>query len=257
MGLRFQQFGLKIGAVGPTFPLSEDFLFMSGSGTGSYFEFNPELVIEVTMVCDRACPGCYAPNLITRDEPGVVLRKHRGLFLKPEALRGRLSEITSSINRQLTSLSFRGGEPTRHPELPALVDASLRFTRRLYVESHARWALPGRDDTAVDINAVMKALTRRNVVLKVSFDSMHETSAAQLKVLLERLDRRHVNWLVAITEPDDERFAAQRMLCDWVPNSKIVRHQKAAHSSELYTPPLGVIRPDGSLLRHLSTRRAF
>jgi hypothetical protein len=229
---------------------------MGTTGTCGYFKFAPELIVEVTMVCDRACTGCYSPNLVSRERAEIVQMRRPSLFLNPDVLRERLSDITFSTKRQLRSLTFRGGEPTRHPELPALVDLSLRFTRRLFVETHARWLLPG-EDAGLDADAIMATLARRSVTLKISFDSMHETSAAELKELLERLDRRRVNWLIAITEPDDESIATCRASCVWVPDSKIVRQQKAVRASELNTPPLGVMRPDGTILRLLSTRRAF
>jgi len=230
---------------------------MDADGTSPYFEFKPELTVEVTMVCDRACPGCYAPNLISRDDPETALRKHPALFLKPEALGQRLSEITSSVKRQLASLSLRGGEPTMHPALPALLKVAARFAHHLFVESHAKWALPGGPDAAGTHETTLRALARPNVTLKVSFDSMHETAPPDLKLLLEHLDRRRVRWLVAITEPDDERFAQRRAQCAWVPDAKIVRHEKATRASQLYVPPFGVILPDGRLLRSLSVRRGF
>ena len=221
-----------------------------------YFEFRPEVIVEVTMVCDRACSGCYAPNLISHDDPEISLRRHPELFLKPDALRERLSELTTSTARQLTSISFRGGEPTRHPKLPALIDEALRFTRQLFIESHARWVLPQRG-AATSFGALMKALARRRAVLKISFDSMHDMSARELRDLTQYLDRNRVNWLVAITEPDRERFDEQRVRCDWIPDSKIVFQTKAVRSSDLYVPPLGVIRPDGKHFSSLSTRLSF
>jgi hypothetical protein len=221
-----------------------------------YFEFRPELIVEVTMVCDRACSGCYAPNLVSNDDPEVSLRRHPELFLKPQALRERLSEITTSIARQLTSVSFRGGEPTRHPRLPELIDVALRFTRQLFVESHGRWALPPQDASAGH-GALMKALARRRVVLKISFDTMHDMSAQELRDLVRHLDWSSVNWLVAITEPDRARFEGQRASCDWIPDSKIVFQTKAARPSDLYVPPLGVIRPDGGHFSSLSTKMSL
>ncbi|HEX8721342.1 MAG TPA: radical SAM protein [Pyrinomonadaceae bacterium] len=229
---------------------------MGTIGSGGYFEFNPELIVEVTMVCDRACQGCYAPNLVSRGRAQAALARHPELFLKPEVLSGRLSEIASSLKRQLTSLSFRGGEPTRHPELPALIALSLRFTRRLFVETHGRWLLPGQD-AGPEPGEALRVLARQGVTVKVSFDSMHGTTAAELKELLGRLDRQGVNWLVAITEPDAESFLARRELCGPVADSKIVRQLKVARASELYAPPLGVIRTDGAILHSLSARRAF
>lgn len=230
---------------------------MIGKETHGYFKFRPEVIVEVTMVCDRACSGCYAPNLISHNDSEAVSQLHPELFIKPDVLHNRLSEITSSISRQLTSLSFRGGEPAKHPKLPALIERALRFTRQLFIESHAEWVLPRQENAVTDGGGVIEALAHRKVVLKISFDSMHDMSAHVLRELLQYLDRRHVNWLVAITELNRERFDERRMLCNWVPDSKIVFHTKAVRSSELYVPPLGTIRPDGKHLGLLSTRKRF
>jgi MoaA/NifB/PqqE/SkfB family radical SAM enzyme len=29
--------------------------------------FNPDLIIEVTAACNRACVGCYAPNVVSNE----------------------------------------------------------------------------------------------------------------------------------------------------------------------------------------------
>lgn len=230
---------------------------MFDKGTRDYFAFEPELIVEVTMVCDRACLGCYAPNIISRSDHVDTLRRRPELFIHPEALRERLAEVTSSIKRPLTSLSFRGGEPTCHPSLPALIDLSMEFTCQLFVESHARWVLPSGERTGLDVKGIINALARPNVALKVSFDSMHRLSAAELERVLLALDSQGVNWLVAITAHDRAQFDTQRAQCGWIPDAKIVFQPQAVRAPDLYTPAFGVIHPDGERARALSMKTGF
>lgn len=68
----------------------------------------PEVVhIEITTRCDLRCPGCYvrASGALEEDMPV-------GLFKKVVAELGKLP---------LLNITFGGGEPTMHPEFPALV----------------------------------------------------------------------------------------------------------------------------------------
>jgi uncharacterized Fe-S cluster-containing radical SAM superfamily protein len=222
-----------------------------------YQRFNAELIVEVTIVCDRACLGCYAPNVILRNDHESSLRQRPELFLHPDVLRDRIVEITSSIGRPLESLSFRGGEPTCHPRLPKLVELSMEHTKQLFVETHGRWALPETQGTGLDVGAVIDALRRPNVCVKVSFDSMHKISPEELERLLEVFDHNRVNWLVAITEADHKQFLEQRNRCTWIPDSKIIFQPKAVNAFQLYAPPLGVVRTGGEHSRVLTAKANF
>ena len=230
---------------------------MTHQSVDRYQGFNAELIVEVTIVCDRACLGCYAPNVISRKDHGITLRQRPELFLHPTVLRHRLVEITSSIGRPLESLSFRGGEPTCHPGLPELIELSVEHTKQLFVETHGRWALPETQGTGLDVVALINALRRPNAFVKVSFDSMHKISPEELERLLAIFDDNRVNWLVAITETDNKQFFEQRDRCSWIPDSKIILQPKALNASQLYTPPLGVIRSGGEHAHLLAMKKSF
>lgn len=221
------------------------------------YEFKPELIVEVTSVCDRACLGCYAPNVIVKNDHDVTFKQQPELYLHPDALLTSLSKIRSTIKRRLSSLAFRGGEPTCHPELPDLIEISLRYTNTLFVESHGRWSLPTAKDTGIDVQNVLQALAQPGVVLKISFDSMHKISATELEDALDLFNQNGVKWLVAITECGEQQFNEQRARCTWVPDSKIIFQKKALSALELYSPSLGVIRTRGEHANSLSARTSF
>ena len=143
---------------------------MTRSSAIDHFQFRPELIVEVTVVCDRACLGCYAPNVIVKNDHELTFKERPALYLHRDALLTRLNKIASTINRRLSSLAFRGGEPTCHPQLPDLIKISLQYTDKLFIESHGRWALSTSKDTGIDAQHLLTALGQSNVVLKVSFD---------------------------------------------------------------------------------------
>jgi organic radical activating enzyme len=222
-----------------------------------YREFNPELIVEVTMVCDRVCPGCYAPNIISRKGHEITLPQRPELFLNAEVLRSRLIEITSLIGRPIKSLSFRGGEPSLHPRLPHLVEVSLEYTQQLFLETHGRWALPEATDTGLDVLGIIAALRNSSVFVKVSFDSMHSISSDELKRVIEVFDQNRVNWLVAVTESNDQEFLEQRGRCSWIPDSNIIPQFKAMSALQLIAPALGVVHANGEHAGSLTSRKRF
>lgn len=230
---------------------------MTRSSEIDHFAFRPELIVEVTVVCDRACLGCYAPNVIVKNDHDLTFKERPGFYLHQETLLTKLNKITSTINRPLSSLAFRGGEPTCHPQLPDLIKIGLQYTDQLFVESHGRWVLSTSPDTGIDIQQVLTALNQPNVVLKVSFDSMHKISNIELEEALDVFDRNGVKWLVAITESGEQQLAEQRARCSWVPDSRIVFQKKALSAFELYSPPFGVIRSGGEHANALSVRTNF
>ena len=55
-------------------------------------EFKPDLIIEVTNVCDLSCAGCYAPNALVT--PGSMPAAVRGgKFLDPKTARDSLEKL--------------------------------------------------------------------------------------------------------------------------------------------------------------------
>jgi len=208
--------------------------------------FSPALIVETTSVCDRACAGCYAPNLVSKESPAQVLKSMPHLFLKPESLTLALSHFDG-----IDSVALRGGEPTRHPLLANLIQISSANAQTVYIETHGRWLLDEANAHTEDLLSVIKST---GAVVKLSFDSMHGLAAEDLKVATDRLASRDIGFLVAITEPDEASFQRSLFLCSFIPKNKIVFQNKIFVSEQLIQPKLGVIGVDGQIRNSLNSK---
>ena len=205
--------------------------------------FNPDLVVEVTMLCDLKCKGCYAPTL-SPDSPGSV-------FLQPDVLAAALAELRRSGPLALVPVvAIRGGEPTLHPALDRILGLLHPLAAGLYLETNGNWIF------AQD-NPLLELCARLNVIVKISFDSMHSLSASDLRRICDILDRVGVQWMIAITEASEAEFEVARNRCLWIPDEKIFFQPKAFRLDSLIKPGLGVIHPDGQLSSDLSVKPAF
>ncbi|MCX4244098.1 hypothetical protein [Paraliomyxa miuraensis] len=203
-------------------------MFSGATGT-----FTPDLIVEVTTVCDRACPGCYSPTLRTREDPAVVLAQNPELFLSPQTLEDALQGLGEPVN----GLSLRGGEPSRHPLLSALVEVSRRWTYTVWVETHARFLLHDNQYAA----GWLETLHRTESIVKISYDRMHRLKAEQLRVVIDALEQSRVRWMIAITEPDHESFARTRAECAWIDDEHVIFQHKVTDHRLLVQPRLGTI----------------
>jgi hypothetical protein len=207
--------------------------------------FSPALIIEATMVCDHACPGCYAPNWVSKDIPQDALRSHPELFLSPVALETALQNL-ALLGSDNHSASIGGGEPTRHPQLYSLITILHRHARTIFLETHGGWI--GRNQL------VLNACRDLGITVVISFDSMHDLSAGTLRDWCAYLERESVAWLIKITEESSERYSASRSSCNWISGEQILYQQKVRTSGKLFKPSLGVIRVDGTITRTLTSR---
>ena len=202
--------------------------FEAAAGT-----FAPDLIVEVTTVCDRACPGCYSPTLRTHEDIEATHRSHPELFMSPETLDLAIVDL----GERPDGMSLRGGEPSRHPRLAALIEVAARHTHRVWVETHARWLL-GNNRFAAEWLSV---LVRTGSIVKVSYDRMHSLSEPQLRAVVKALDEARVRWSVAITEPDSASFAATRRECAWIEDERVIFQHKVRDHRLLVEPRLGTI----------------
>jgi len=212
--------------------------------------FAPELIVEVTSVCDRACAGCYAPNVVTSSNPRQLLESSPELFISPSILLKRLNEVSSQLNRSFRSVAIRGGEPTRHPLLPEILVAIAAVSKRVYLETHGRWiaaASPG-----VDRDELFESLLRTGSVVKISYDRMHGTSSEQLRAATDELDRHGIPYVIAITESSPELLEKTRGTASWVSDAQVIFQVKAVSGAGLLKSTLGVVRRDGALVGNLT-----
>ncbi len=201
--------------------------------------FQPGLIIEVTGACNRACAGCYAPNVVAKDA-SEVFEKRPELFLKSEALNNALIEITSSVG----IVSIRGGEPTLHPEIVTLLKTAASRAENVFLETHGRWLM---EENYIPYTGLLNAIIDNGIIVKISFDKMHGLKADELQRIVQFLNWNDVDYRIAITEPTLADYMATRSLCSFVKDEKIFYQAKARTASELVKPTIGTINVRGEL----------
>ncbi len=204
--------------------------------------FCPGLVIEVTRACDRACAGCYAPNVLMKNGNASSVP---GLFLSPEALQAALE----SLPEQPRLVAIRGGEPSLHDGLENLLKMVCERTGQVVLETHGRWILEESPRHS------LKTLSHLGVTVKISFDRMHGLSVESLRQITQRLEENKVKVLIAITEPTGEGFElAASSIASFVDRSNLIFQKKATQASELVKPRIGVIDSNGKLKLSLTSK---
>lgn len=201
--------------------------------------FQPDLIIEVTGACNRACAGCYAPNVVAKDAASIY-ETHPELFLKTQSLSNALSEITAPVS----IASVRGGEPTLHPEIATLLKMIATRTEQVFLETHGRWLI---EEDFIPYMGLLEAITQNGVIVKISFDKMHGLKPDELQRIIHFLNWHDVEYRIAITEVNLAECMATSSLCHFVEDEKIIFQQKAKSESELVKPFIGTINVRGEI----------
>jgi len=137
-------------------------------------------VVTITSACDLDCPMCYVHN------------KNDGAYFMSQAeFRGVLDHLLESSGGDVDLINLTGGEPTLHPELPALVAmCKAAGIHRVSVCSHGLGLL--RNDALLD------RLAELGTRIALSFDTFDGAtdkklngtkSVAQKLEVLRRFDR--------------------------------------------------------------------
>jgi organic radical activating enzyme len=207
--------------------------------------FNPDLIVEVTGACNKACVGCYAPNVVTNEGAETFFEKRPELFLSVTGMNKAMNDLqlTSSIT------SIRGGEPTLHPKLPILLTIASNKSNQVYLETHGRWLLPQN----INSNKVLiQTIKEKKIIVKISFDKMHGMNGDELKAITEFLTWNDINFKVAITEESLANYLVTRSHCYWVSEDKIIFQQKVSHEADLIKPNIGTINVRGEIKKSLT-----
>jgi organic radical activating enzyme len=204
--------------------------------------FAPDLIVEVTRACDRACVGCYAPNVLMKDGKAA---NTPGLFLSSSALKTALD----ALSERPRMVAVRGGEPSLHKDLERLLKLIGGRTDQIVLETHGRWIL--EDSPKISL----EALSRLGITIKVSFDRMHAMSAESLRAVLQCIEASKMNYLVAITEATEEDFESiAASIAPFADRKQLVFQKKAIRAEELVKPRIGVIDVSGKLKLSLTTK---
>jgi len=212
-------------------------------------QFNPDLIVEATSVCDRNCSGCYAPNVISQGLPFDLYENRPELFLQPEMFQ---QSILSETLKDVQSIAFRGGEPSKHPFLYELIQIAHSMVNEVYIETHGRWILNPQGYLGL-----MQKSAELGTILKLSYDRMHGLSSVELHEITKSLDEKNIKWVVAITESSDSQFLETRSKCQWISDEKIIQQRKAGFQTDLIKPRLGVMSVRGSVSNALTVKKDF
>ncbi len=198
-------------------------------------KFEPDLIIEATNACNKACRGCYAPNVIVSED----------------SQSNGVSNLTVTTLEHLWPSSvgvvaIRGGEPTLNPRISELIASASQRCERVYLETGGDWIKPG--------HGLLKVLSATGCIVKLSVDSMHESRKEALLKNLETLRLAGVPSAVAITERSNESFDTSIGLLPSDFNGEIFVQQKATKVSDLIRPRLGVISAKGEFRETVTNR---
>lgn len=210
--------------------------------------FKPDLIVEVTSACNRACSGCYAPNVVSNESAADLIKRDPSLFLDLGKLRNLIETWPTFYP---STISIRGGEPSLHPVLPNIIFELTKFNSKIIMETHGRWLL---DKNKTPYIGLLNALSMSGSTVKVSFDSMHGLKVEDLKSITTLLSSSGINYLVAITEKSDQELMTTRQLCSWVPDEKVIFQNKAEKDEDLVKPSVGVINVRAELVATLNSK---
>jgi organic radical activating enzyme len=207
--------------------------------------FIPDLIIEITGACNRACVGCYAPNVVTKDGATELYEKRPELFLGIADLNNALNELENIPS--ITSI--RGGEPSLHPKLPIILLMASRHSDQVMIETHGRWLLPGNVSAHKEL---VQSIKDNKAIVKISFDKMHGMKKNDLQMITDFLNWNEIDYRIAITESTLVEYIATRTICSWIDDDKIIFQQKATSGFELVRPMIGTINVAGELNKTLT-----
>ncbi len=209
----------------------------------SHFKsFNPDLVVEVTNVCNKSCPGCYAPNIITT-KSNTKTNKN-GKFLRASDLENTWLNIPD-----VDTVAIRGGEPTLNPEILNIISYISTRAKHVYLETNGDWIKDGDD--------LINSVKNSNLIVKLSVDSMHGSSIEETRKRIEKLKRHSIKSMIAVTEEDLTTFELfiEMHLSDF--EGPILFQRKAKKIQDILKPRIGVLNTQGQLVNTVSVKSSF
>lgn len=210
--------------------------------------FQTNLIIEVTSACNRSCSGCYAPNVVSSASARELMNEKPNLFLDVKAVESLVMFWDQDLPK---TVSIRGGEPSLHPKLPDIFLALKFFAGEIVLETHGRWLLM---EQRSEYESLIQAIVASNIIVKISFDSMHGLKPHQLREMTEFLETMGVSYLIAITEKDAEAYERSKSQVSWIKEEKFIFQVKAFNSESLIKPRFGVLNSRGLLVGGLNSK---
>lgn len=212
--------------------------------------FIPDVIVEVTAACNRACVGCYAPNVVSKEGATALYEKQPELFIKV----GAINNAFNNIGGYSKVIAIRGGEPSLHPKLPILLRIASTKGQKVFLETHGRWLLP---ESVNEYKELIKYIQVDRIIVKISYDKMHGLSSDDLHRMTDFLEENGIDYRIAITEFTLVDHFLTRSLCLWVPDEKVIFQQKANNQEQLIKPSIGTINVSGEVQRTLTYKFDF
>lgn len=200
-------------------------------------EFKPDLIIEVTNVCNKNCKGCYASN--------VDLNSGKESNLSPELLNLSLQSLL--ILEELNTISIRGGEPTLNQDIDKIILRLEKFSfDKIYLETNGDWIQEN--------SPLLLKLENSKVIIKLSTDKMHAIPAQIITKRVDLLKKYKLNFLLAVTDESLEKCI--EFVTEHYPNvnAPFIFQKKAYSTNELIQPTYGVLNSKGVLSKTLTTK---
>lgn len=201
-------------------------------------DFKPDLIIEVTNICNKSCKGCYALNVSEKETDKIK-------NLDPNVLYYSLRK-THHLN-EIKTVSIRGGEPSLNPKLVEIMKVLKNFNfDKVYLETDGDWITTN--------SPLLKNLIDMNITLKISADKMHNSDETTSDRRFQILNQYGLEFVVAITEKtldECEQFAIT-----YFPDLKnnFIFQIKKFSNDELIKPKYGVLNVDGIFKTSLTSR---
>lgn len=216
-----------------------------GDVLGEPSMFLPNLVVETTLWCNQNCNGCYSPTHLVENAHELP----ESTFLSVAALEAALRTLSPGPE---AVIGVRGGEPTLHPHLAEILQILRKISSRVYLETNGERFL--EEGVGQQLTALCK---KSGVIVKISFDSMHQLKPQDLLVICSKLNLEKVEWCIAVTEFTQEGFERTLALCPWIPRERAIFQCKATTATGLLVPSLGVVHVDGSIGSGMATKVRF
>lgn len=206
------------------------------------YMFRPDIILEVTNLCNMACSGCYAPNVLEKNKKAKDHIKHLTL---------RELEDNWPAVGYVKKVAIRGGEPTLNPGIGKILSFIKGKADEIYLETNGRWLECSTD--------FLKIIKENKTTIKFSFDKMHGVRISEKNNLLKSLIKENFRLSIAITTNTFDEFMLEyeEIDSDLLSEIEVFWQKKAFKIEDLVSPTFGVISKNGLFTSSVTAKLKF